>query len=98
MANSLITSSIITNTTLAILHNNLGLAGTVDRQYDDTFAKSGAKVGSTISIRRPIQYQVRTGNTASLQDINETTTALTIADPIGIDWAFSDVDLSLSID
>jgi hypothetical protein len=98
MANSLITSSIITNTTLAILHNNLGLASTIDRQYDDTFAKSGAKVGSTISIRRPVQYQVRTGNVASLQDINETTTQLTIADPIGIDWAFSDVDLSLSID
>lgn len=98
MSNSIITSSIITNTTLAVIHNNLGLAGTIDRQYDDSFAKTGSKAGATINIRRPVQFQVRTGNVASLQDINETTTPLTIQDPIGIDWSFSDVDLTLSID
>lgn len=98
MGNALITSSMITNTTLAVIHNNLGLAGTIDRQYDDSFAKTGAKAGATINIRRPVQFQIRTGNTASLQDINETTTPLTIGDPIGIDWAFSDVDLTLTID
>lgn len=98
MSNSLITSDIITNTTLAVLHNSLGLAGTIDRQYDDSFARSGAKAGATINIRKPVQYRIRSGNTASLQDINETTVPLTIGDPFGIDWAFSDVDLSLSID
>lgn len=98
MSNNLITSDIITNTTLAVLHNKLGLAGTIDRQYDDQFARTGAKKGATINIRRPVQYRIRSGNTASLQDINETTVPLTIGDPFGIDWSFSDVDLSLSID
>jgi hypothetical protein len=98
MSNNLITSSMITNETLRILHNKIGLAGTIDRQYDDTFAKTGAKVGATINIRRPVQYTIRSGNTASYQDVNETTTPLTMGAPFGIDWAFNDVDLALSID
>lgn len=98
MSNNLITSDMITNETLRVLHNNLGLAGTIDRQYDDSFARTGAKAGQTINIRRPVQATIRSGNTASLQDINETTTPLTIGQPFGIDWAFSDVDLALSID
>lgn len=96
--NNIITSSMITNETLRLLHNKIGLAGTIDRQYDDSFAKTGAKAGKTINIRRPVQYQIRDGNTASYQDTNETTVPLTVGQPFGIDWAFDDVDLTLSID
>lgn len=98
MSNTLISPAMITNTTLAILHNKLGLAGTIDRQYDDTFAKTGGKIGASINIRRPVQYTIRSGNIASLQDVNETTTPLVIDQLFGIDWAFNEVDLTLTID
>ncbi len=98
MANSLITSSIITMGTLEALHNSSAFLGSINTDYDDQFAKGGAKAGATINVRRPVQYTVRSGNAANLQDINETTVPITLQPEFGIDWAFQDYDLSLSID
>lgn len=98
MANNLITSSIITREMLRIIHNQSAFVGKVDMQYDDQFAQRGAKAGATINIRRPPQFTVRSGAVANLQDVNETTTPLTIQPEFGIDWAFPDYDLSLSVD
>ncbi len=98
MANNIITSQIIVNKTLAALHNSSAFLGNIDVQYEEEFAKKGAKVGSTINIRQPVQFTVRNGATANIQDVNETTVPLTIQPEIGIDWAFSDYDLTLSID
>jgi hypothetical protein len=96
--NTLITSSIITNGTLEALHNNSAFLGSINTDYDDQFAKGGAKAGATINVRRPVQYTVRSGNAANLQDVNETMVPLTLQPEFGIDWAFQDFDLSLSID
>lgn len=98
MPNNLITSSMITNETLRILHNRSAFLKNIDRQYDDQFAKKGAKAGATINIRKPVQFTVRSGAVVNLQDVNEQTTPLTIQPEFGIDWTFSDYDLSLSID
>lgn len=98
MANALITSSIITAGTLEALHNNSAFINSINTEYNDQFAKGGAKAGATINVRRPVQYTVRSGATANLQDINETTVPLTLQPEFGIDWAFQDYDLSLSID
>lgn len=98
MANNVITSSIITNGTLEALHNHSAFAKNINTEYNDQFAKGGAKAGATINVRRPVQYTVRSGPTANLQDVNETTVPLTLQPEFGIDWAFQDYDLSLSID
>ncbi len=45
MANTLITSSMITNEALIILTNQLTLGRNVNRGYDDRFGNDGAKVG-----------------------------------------------------
>ena len=44
MANTLLTPSVITKEALAILHQKLNFVGSIDRQYDDQYAKSGAKI------------------------------------------------------
>lgn len=98
MANSLITSSMITAETLDVLHNKSAFLKTINTEYKDEFAKTGAKAGTTVNVRRPVQFTVRSGAVASLQDVNETTTPITIDPEFGIDWAFSDFDLTLSID
>lgn len=98
MANNIITSSIITNETLRILHNNSAFLGNINTEFEDQFAKKGLKAGSVINVRRPVQLTVRDGAVASIQDVNETTVPITMEQEFGIDWAFSDYDLTLSID
>ncbi|MBI2725402.1 MAG: hypothetical protein HYX42_04045 [Polaromonas sp.] len=98
MANALITPAWITNTTLKHLKNNSAFIGNVNTDYNDEFAKAGAKMGTTINVRRPVRAQVRSGATAVLQDVNETQVPITIEPEFGIDWAFTDFDNTLSVD
>lgn len=98
MANTLITSSMITNETLRILHNESIFLPRINKQYNDQFAKTGAKAGATVNVRRPVQFTVRSGATLAPQDIQETQVPVTVDPEFGIDWNFQDFDLSLSID
>jgi hypothetical protein len=71
--------------------------GSINRQYDDSFAKSGAKIGSDLKIRLPNQYTVRSGATLSTQDTTEESTTLTVNTQKGVDLNFTSVDLTLSL-
>ena len=88
----------ITRKSLAILHNKLVFCKTINRQYDDRFARSGAKNGGTLLIREPNQFTVRSGAVMDTQDVTETTQTLTVATQRGIDVNFSSVELTLSMD
>lgn len=98
MANNVITSSIIANETLRILHNESAFLGNINTEYEDQFANKGMKAGSVVNVRNPVQYTIRDGATINIQDVNETTVPITMEPEFGIDWAFSDYDLKLSID
>ena len=98
MANALITPTMIVNEGIRILVNESAFLGLINTQYNDSFAKRGAKVGNTINIRVPTQYTVRSGPVANLQDVTEQTIPLTVQPEIGVDWSFSDYDLALTID
>lgn len=98
MANSILTPTAVTRKALAVLHSKLNFIGSVDRQYDSSFAKTGAKIGSTLKIRRPNEYAVRTGRVMDVQDTVETSVDLTIGTQMGVDLAFTSVDLTLSLD
>jgi hypothetical protein len=52
--------------------------GSITRDYDDSFAKDGAKIGDTLKIRLPNQYTVRTGATLTAQDTTETSVDLKV--------------------
>lgn len=65
---------------------------------DDQYARTGAKIGSALRIRLPVDFTVRTGAAASVQDINETSTTLTLATQVGVDLGPGTLDLTLSID
>ena len=98
MANAIITSSIITNETLRILHNESAFLGNINTEYEDQFANKGMKAGSIVNVRQPVQYTIRDGATINIQDVNELTVPITMEAEFGIDWAFSDYDLKLTID
>ncbi len=98
MANSLLTPTAVTREALRILHQKLNFVGSINRQYDDSFAKSGAKIGDTLKIRLPNQYTVRTGKTIDTQDTPEDSTSLQVATQKGVDVNFSSAELTLSLD
>lgn len=95
--NTILTPTMITRAALAILHQKLNFIGNINRQYDDQFAKSGAKIGSTLNIRLPNQYTVRTGAALSVQDTVETNTSLTVNKQAGVDVEFSSAELTMNI-
>ena len=98
MANTILTPTAVTREALRILHQKCNFIGTINRQYDDSFAKTGAKIGDSLKIRLPNQYTVRTGATLSAQDTSETSVTLQIATQKGVDLNFTSVDLTLSLD
>jgi hypothetical protein len=99
MANSTLTASIIAAEALKILENNLVMAGLVHRDYEAEYTKNinGYKVGDTITIRRPADFTVRDGATASVQDVQEGSTTLVVDKQKGIDFKFNSADLALEI-
>lgn len=98
MPNSILTPTAVTREALRILHQKLNFVGNVNRTYDDSFAKTGAKIGDSLKIRLPNQYTVRTGATLSAQDTTEISTTLQVATQKGVDLNFTSVDLTLSLD
>lgn len=99
MANKILNPSIIARACVMILDNELGMASRVYRDYESEFNKSvnGYKVGSTVNIRRPAQFQVRNGATAATQDVTEGQTAITVGTQKGVDFKFTSSDLTLNI-
>ena len=97
MANTLLNVDKITNAALVILHQKLNFVGSINRTYDSSFAVDGAKIGSTLRIRLPNQYTVRTGNAMSIQDTVENSVPLAVATQKGVDANFTTTELSLNI-
>jgi P22 coat protein - gene protein 5 len=98
MANSLLTINMITREALRLWKNSNAFLSSLDSQYDDQYAKSGAKIGATLRIRLPNDYTVRTGVSMSVQDTTENNTTLTLATMKGVDVSFSSTDRLLSLD
>jgi hypothetical protein len=98
VANSLLTIDMITRKALEILENNLVLTRNVNRQYDDSFAVEGAKIGSTLRIRLPDRALVTDGAALQVQDDNEQFTTLTVASQKHIGVNFTSAELTMQLD
>jgi hypothetical protein len=98
MSNSILTIDMITRKALEILENNLVLTRNVNRQYDDSFAVQGAKIGSTLRIRLPDRALVTDGAALQVQDDNEQFTTLTVASQKHIGVNFTSAELTMQLD
>jgi len=98
MANSILTIDMITRKALEILENNLVLSRNVNRQYDDSFAVEGAKIGSTLRIRLPDRALVTNGAALQVQDDNEQFTTLTVSTQKHIGMNFTTAELTMQLD
>ena len=98
MANSILTIDMITRKSLEILENNLVISRNVNRQYDDSFAVEGAKIGSTLRIRLPDRALVTDGAALQVQDDNEQYTTLTVSSQKHIGVNFTSAELTMQLD
>ncbi len=98
MANTLLTIDMITRKALEILENNLVLTRNVNRQYDNSYAVEGAKIGTTLRIRLPDRALVTDGAALQVQDDNEQFTTLTVANQKHIGVNFTTAEMTMQLD
>jgi len=98
MANSLLTIDMITRKCLEILENNLVISRNCNKEYDDSFAVEGAKIGSTLRIRLPDRALVTDGAALQVQDDNEQFTTLTVSSQKHIGINFTSAELTMQLD
>ena len=98
MSNQLLTINMITREAIRLWKNTNSFIQHLDTQYDDQYARSGAKIGTALRIRLPADFTVRTGAAASPQDTAEVSTTLTLATQKGVDVSYSSVDRTMALD
>ncbi len=98
MSNSLLTIDMITRKALEILENNLVITRNVNRQYDNSFANQGAKIGTTLRIRLPDRALVTDGAALQVQDDNEQFTTLTVSSQKHIAVNFTTAEMTMQLD
>lgn len=98
MANTLLTTSMIADKSLQILTESFSFLPTINRDYDDSFAKTGAKIGDTLKVRIPQHGTIRTGRVMQPDALVDVVTPITIAQQQGVDLSYSSAELALDID
>lgn len=94
MSNALITPTVIAREALLQLENNLIMAKTVHRGYDREYRK----VGDSINVRRPVEFDVTDGAVMTQQDVQEANFALTMDKQKHVAWGFNSKDMTLTIE
>lgn len=96
MSNAFLSPKIFANAGLKLLKNNLVLSKLVDSEsVDKTFT---AGVGGTVYVKRPPEFVIRTGATASAQDVVEGEVAVSINKQAGVDVQFTSQEETLNVD
>jgi len=97
--NITLTADIIAKAAVMQLDNNLVMGKQVFRGYDQEFRKNinGYEVGSSITIRRPMDFTVRDGAVMNTQDVTEGMMTMSVNKRKGIDFEFTSQDLTLNI-
>jgi hypothetical protein len=98
MANTILTPTAVTREALRVLHAKLKFIGSINREYDDQYAKKGAKIGNDLKIRLPNQYTVRTGAVLDVNNTAEESVTLSVATQKGVDVNFSSEEMTMDLD
>lgn len=98
--NTILTPDMITKEALRVLHEMLSFVTGINKQYDSSFAKKGAKIGDTLRIELPAQFKIRRGINmdSPVQDYIQAATNLVVEDIVGVDAEFGEIDLTMDLD
>lgn len=98
MSNTILTPSIIAKESLMQLKNNCVMANLVHRDYSKEFV---AKVGDTITIRKPVTFEAKEFVTATgieIQDATEGSATVTLDKHLDVSFEVTSKELTLEID
>jgi hypothetical protein len=98
MSNTLLNTSKILDKSLMILENNLAFTSRVNKEYSDEFAVKGAKIGSTVNVRKPVRFVGTSGPALAVENVVETVVPVTLDTQFHVDFTFSSQELTLNID
>lgn len=98
MSNTLLTTSLIADKALDILTQKLLFIPSINRSYDDQFARTGGKIGDTLNIRVPQHGTIRKGRIMQPAPLVDVTTPIVVAQQWGQDLNYSSAELALDID
>lgn len=96
MADVILSPTVIAKEALVQLDNALVMGNQVHRDYETEFTEQ--KVGSSVTIRKPVQFSVSDGATLDLQDTQEGSLTLSVDKRKHVAFDFPSVDLTLKID
>lgn len=97
MANQILTIDMITREAVMLFRNSNAFIANIDRQYDGEFAKTGAKIGTSLRVRLPNDYVVSDGPALQVQNTEEQSTTLVVATQRHVDVSFSSVDRTMKL-
>jgi hypothetical protein len=98
MANTYLTIDMITAEAVMLFKNSNLFIMNMDTQYDDQFARDGAKIGSTLRIRLPSDFVVTDGPAMQLQDNTQQFTTLTVSSQKNVATPYTTAERTMSID
>jgi hypothetical protein len=98
MTQTIATIDMITRESQLVLHEALSFIPTINRSFDDSFGKVGAKIGDVLRVRLPARTTVRTGRAMNVQDQTDESVSLTVATQKGVDLGFTSAEMALGID
>ena len=98
MSNTILTIDMITARALDILENELVVTRNINKQYDDSFAIQGAKIGTTLRIRLPDRALVTDGAALEVQEDNQQYTTLTVSSQKHIGLNFTTAEMTMKLD
>jgi hypothetical protein len=93
-SNTLLTPTIIAKEALMQLVNSLGMSKHMYRAYKNEFVK----VGGTVTIRKPNKFRATKAQARTNTNLSEPSTSMTVSTQAHVSWAFSSVDLTLTVD
>lgn len=97
MANTFLTPSVIGREALMILENNLVATSLFNRGQTSTF--TGAKVGDTISIRKPASFTAQEfTSTTTTQNATETSTSMVLEKHFDVTFGVTSKDWTLELE
>lgn len=89
----------VTREALRVAHETSQFIATTDRSYDESYGKTGAKIGSVLRVRKPNQFVRTTGSRVmDVNDVVELNASITLATQDHVDMRFNSAELALSID
>lgn len=98
MANELLVIGDMANEAEMSLSNALGFTRTVNRSYDDRFARTGAKIGSVANARLPAQFRFSSGLDIDVQSLNDAARPVVLNKNYQRSWSMDRAEAYLSID